>query len=52
MTEIRNALAAALSGKLADWSRRRAVRRDLYRLDERSLEDIGFNRADVDIRFG
>ena len=52
MTEYRTAFAAALSGSLAEWTRRRAVRRDLRRLDERSLEDIGFNRADIDIRFG
>jgi len=31
---------------------RRATYADLARLDERSLEDIGFNRADVDIRWG
>jgi uncharacterized protein YjiS (DUF1127 family) len=31
---------------------RRSTRRDLIRLDDRALEDIGFNRADVDIRFG
>ncbi|MFO6465651.1 DUF1127 domain-containing protein [uncultured Jannaschia sp.] len=39
------------SQTLADWRTRRAIRRDLYRLDERALEDIGMNRADVDIRF-
>ncbi|MGB3553921.1 MAG: DUF1127 domain-containing protein [Jannaschia sp.] len=48
MTERRNALLAILADRFS----RRAIRRDLYRLDERSLEDIGLNRADVDIRFG
>ncbi|MEM7490945.1 MAG: DUF1127 domain-containing protein [Pseudomonadota bacterium] len=42
----------ALHHSLTEWRRRRTVRRDLERLDDRSLEDIGFNRADVDIRFG
>lgn len=42
----------ALRQTLSDWQRRRAVHRDLSRLDERTLEDIGFNRADVDIKFG
>ncbi|MEM7644102.1 MAG: DUF1127 domain-containing protein [Pseudomonadota bacterium] len=42
----------ALRQSFSDWQSRRVVRRDLYRLDERSLEDIGLNRADVDIKFG
>jgi uncharacterized protein YjiS (DUF1127 family) len=37
---------------LARWQTRRAIRRDLARLDERTLTDIGFNRADIDIRYG
>jgi uncharacterized protein YjiS (DUF1127 family) len=41
-----------LRAVLSNWTARRAIRRDLYRLDERTLEDIGLNRADIDIRFG
>ncbi|TFL19156.1 DUF1127 domain-containing protein [Jannaschia formosa] len=44
MFNLRNVLRAARA--------RRATYADLIRLDERSLEDIGFNRADVDIRWG
>ncbi|MEM8850618.1 MAG: DUF1127 domain-containing protein [Pseudomonadota bacterium] len=42
----------ALRRTLSYWQARRAVRRDLSRLDDRTLEDIDFNRADVDIKFG
>ncbi|MEM8825197.1 MAG: DUF1127 domain-containing protein [Pseudomonadota bacterium] len=42
----------ALREAFSDWQRRRVVHRDLSRLDERTLEDIGFNRADVDMKFG
>jgi uncharacterized protein YjiS (DUF1127 family) len=37
---------------LLERANRRATHTALSRLDERSLEDIGFNRADVDMRFG
>ncbi|PWJ22528.1 DUF1127 domain-containing protein [Jannaschia seohaensis] len=44
MTSLRNAIRA------------RRLRRSTYaalaRLDDRSLEDIGFNRADIETRFG
>ncbi len=48
MTMIQNTFCALLARRSA----RRATRQALLRLDERSLEDIGFNRADVDMRFG
>ncbi|MEM7711859.1 MAG: DUF1127 domain-containing protein [Pseudomonadota bacterium] len=41
----------ALSQAISRWNRRRLIHRDLSRLDERTLEDIGLNRADVDIRY-
>jgi uncharacterized protein YjiS (DUF1127 family) len=37
---------------MAERAQRRATYQALSRLDERSLEDIGFNRADVETRFG
>jgi uncharacterized protein YjiS (DUF1127 family) len=48
MTAIRKSLRSLI----AERAHRRATYRALTRLDERSLEDIGFNRADVDMRFG
>lgn len=44
MTTARNALRSLMA--------RRAAYRDLTRLSERQLEDIGLNRADVDVRYG
>lgn len=48
MTYLKTALLQAA----ADRRRRRIVREALSKLDERSLTDIGMNRADIDIRFG
>ena len=48
MTAIRKSVRSIL----AERAGRRATYKALARLDERSLEDIGMNRADVDIRFG
>lgn len=41
-----------LLARLAERAARRRTHRALARLDERGLEDIGLNRADVDIRWG
>ncbi|UWQ22538.1 DUF1127 domain-containing protein [Jannaschia sp. W003] len=41
-----------LRARWADRTARRTTRRALLSLDERQLEDIGLNRADVDVRFG
>ena len=43
---------ATLRARLHARAARRRVHRALNRLDGRSLEDIGMNRADVDIRWG
>ena len=48
MTDRTSTLFARLATKAA----RRRTRRELMRLDERGLEDIGLNRADVDARWG
>lgn len=42
----------SLRAQWADRTARRAALRALRRLDARTLEDIGMNRADVEIRFG
>jgi uncharacterized protein YjiS (DUF1127 family) len=42
----------ALTHMLSGLARRRQARRALLALDDRALEDIGMNRADVEIRFG
>lgn len=39
---------ARISGLFAAWKDARATRRELNRLSERELEDIGMNRADID----
>ncbi|UWQ17567.1 DUF1127 domain-containing protein [Jannaschia sp. M317] len=38
--------------QLSTRAQRRAARRELRALDDRSLEDIGLNRADIETRFG
>lgn len=38
----------ALVGLVGDWLRHRAERRSLLRLDDRTLQDVGLTRADVD----
>ena len=44
--------ASRLRDRLAVRRSRRIAHADLMRLDDHQLEDIGFNRADVDIRYG
>jgi uncharacterized protein YjiS (DUF1127 family) len=42
-------LAEAISKRIADWRHRNATRAELLRLDNRSLEDIGLNRGDLQL---
>jgi uncharacterized protein YjiS (DUF1127 family) len=42
-------LAEATSKRIADWRHRNATRAELLRLDNRSLEDIGLNRGDLQL---
>jgi uncharacterized protein YjiS (DUF1127 family) len=45
-------MTLALTHMLSGLARRRQARRALLALDDRALEDIGMNRADVEMRFG
>lgn len=47
-----NSHLASLRNAIATYRARRSAYDALVTLDERSLTDIGMNRADVDIRFG
>ena len=50
MTHNRNlTLIDAIRATRARWSERRRAERDLRGLSEQSLDDIGMNRADVDM---
>jgi uncharacterized protein YjiS (DUF1127 family) len=42
-------LAEATSKRIADWRHRNATRAELLRLDNRSLEDIGLNRGELQL---
>lgn len=46
------AASKTIRSALAEHRRRRATKQALTVLSDRSLEDIGMNRADVDVRFG
>lgn len=39
---------ARIAALFADWNEARVTRRELNRLSDRELEDIGMNRADID----